>query len=55
MAMKNQMITPKMSGFIPTILSAERDNPAPIKKRVNVRHCLAKVTIPCVNTVGICK
>ena len=55
MAIKNHNVTPKTKGFTPTILSAERDSPAPIKKSVSVKHCLATDTIPCVRTVGICR
>ena len=46
MAIKNHNVTPNTNGFTPTIFSAERESPAPIKKSVNVKLCLATVTIP---------
>jgi len=55
MVIKTQSVTPKTSGFTPTIFITERDKPAPIKKRVNVKHCRATVAIPCVKKVGIAK
>ena len=54
-AIKNHSDTAKTSGFIPTFFITVRDNPAPIKKSVNVKHCRATETIPCVNTFGIGK
>ena len=44
--MKNQSETPNINGLAPTDLITDRERPAPIKKRVNVRHCLAVLTIP---------
>ena len=46
MAIKNHSVTPNTNGLTPTILSAERESPAPIKNSVSVKHCLATVTIP---------
>ena len=43
---------PKIKGFTPTILSAERDNPAPIKKSVSVNDCFETATIPWVISIG---
>ena len=53
--MKIHNVSPRISGFIPTDFSVARDNPAPIKKSVIVKHCLETLTIPCVHAVGICK
>lgn len=47
-AMKNHNIIPIISGLTPTAFSALRDKPAPIKKRVSVKHCFATDAIPSV-------
>ena len=54
-AMKNQSIIPIINGLTPTAFSALRDKPAPIKKRVSVKHCFATDAIPSVMSCGIGK
>ena len=54
-AMKNQSMIPIINGLTPTAFSALRDKPAPIKKRVSVKHCFATDAIPSVMSCGIGK
>ena len=53
MAIKNHSVTPKTSGLTPTDLMVDLDNPAPIKKSVNVKLCRETDTISCVIDFGI--
>jgi len=45
-AINTQSVTPNTSGLTPTDFRVVLDNPAPIKKSVSVKLCLATDTIP---------